>query len=336
MKKIISTILLIALGSISLIGCSQNAITNNKKSNSDKLAIVNKEVMISAPDGLPAIAISKLAKEKPIIKDGYEVTYSVEATSESLSTTVMKEEPDIAIVPSNMAAIAYNKTSSYKIAGTVGMGSFYLVSTEDINDFNELVGKKVGNTGKSLTPDITVQTVLKEKGINVDDIDFNYVNSASELVPLLVTDKLNTAFVPEPALSALMEKNKDIKIIKSLNDGWKEVANSKQGYPQSTIIIKSDFAENNQEFVEAFLGQLSNSIDWANDSTNNAGEYAKEIGVTTDPNIINKSMERANLKFISVKDMIEDYNSYYQKLYNFDPKTVGGTLPDEGIYLVEE
>ena len=118
--------------------------------------------MYLSPDGLPSIAISKLAKENPIVKDGYNITYNVLNITETLSTSVMKEEPDIAIVPSNMAALAYNKTSNYQIAGTVGMGSFYLVSTEDINDFSDLVGKEVGNTGKGLTPDITVQALLKE------------------------------------------------------------------------------------------------------------------------------------------------------------------------------
>ena len=71
------------------------------------------------------------------------------------------------------------------------------------------------------------------------DIKFNYVNSASELVPLLATGKVKTGIVPEPALSALMSKNPDIKIIKSLNDSWKEVSGSKDGYPQSTLIVKS-------------------------------------------------------------------------------------------------
>ncbi|MEG2247257.1 MAG: ABC transporter substrate-binding protein, partial [Peptostreptococcaceae bacterium] len=171
-------------------------------------------------------------------------------------------------------AIAYNKTSNYQILGTVGMGSFYLVSTEGISDFHDLVGTEVGNTGKGLTPDITVQTILKEKNINIENINFNYVNAMSELVPLMATGKLNTGFVAEPALTGLMTKNEDIKIVKGLNDSWKEISESETGYPQSTLIVKVDFAKENPEFVQSFVEQISDSIKWANENPQDAGNYS--------------------------------------------------------------
>ena len=216
MKKYISIILLVVLTMVVLVGCSPGKDNPKNK----ELSVV-KQVKVAVPDGLPAVAIAKLANENPEIKEGYETVYSIEKTPEAISTRVMKKDADIAIVPSNMAAIAYNKTSSYNIVGTVGMGSLYLVSTENIKDYSDLVGKEVGCTGKGLTPDITIKSLLLQKDINYSDIKFNYVNSASELVPLLATGKVKTGIVPEPALSALMSKNPDIKIIKSLNDSWK-------------------------------------------------------------------------------------------------------------------
>ena len=90
---------------------------------------------------------------------------------------------------------------------------------------------------------------------------------------------------------------------------------------------------NDTEFVNEFLQYLSDSITWANENHDKAGEYANEIGVTTDAKVIAKSLDRANLKYIPTKDMIEDYNNYYQKLFDFDAKTVGGKLPDAAIYF---
>jgi len=331
-KRYITGFLSVTLSCGMLVGCSPK--TNNESQKEQ--TTTTKEISVVSPDGLPAISIAKIAKENPTIKDGYNTTYSVINTTEALSTTVMKQEPDIAIVPSNMAALVYNKTGNYQIAGTTGMGSFYLVSNEDIKDFNDLVGKEVGNIGKGLTPDITVQAILKEKGINPSDINFTYVNSATDIVPLLATGKITTGFVPEPALTALMAKNPNLKISINLNDAWKETFNSPQGYPQATVIIKKDLIENDEEYVSEFLKSLSDSIDWANKNTDKAGQYASEIGVTTDANVISKSLARANLKYIPIKDMIDDYNNYYQKLFDFNAKTVGGKLPDEGIYFKAE
>lgn len=332
MKKGISILLSVAMSFILLLGCSQTSKDMTKSEGK----VDNKEIKISAPDGLPSIAISKLIKENTKIKEGYDITYTIEKTPEALSTSVMKEEVDIAIVPSNMAAIAYNKTSNYQIAGTVGMGSFYLVSTEDINELKDLEENGVGNTGKGLTPDITAQAILKDRGVDLGKMNFSYVNSVNELVPLLATNKLSTAFVPEPALTGLLTKNKKVQIIKSLNDEWKEINNSQEGYPQSTIIVKSDFAKENKEFVDLFINQISDSVKWANTNSDKVGEYAKEIGISIESTTIGKAMERANLKFVPIKDMTDDYNDYYKKLFDFDAKSVGGKLPDEGIYFISK
>lgn len=58
MKKFIPTILSIVLGAMIFTGCTnvEKASTENKNT------VVAKEVNIITPDGLPTIAISKLAK----------------------------------------------------------------------------------------------------------------------------------------------------------------------------------------------------------------------------------------------------------------------------------
>ena len=153
---------------------------------------------------------------------------------------------------------------------------------------------------------------------------------------MMASGKLNTGFVSEPALTGLMNKNDNIKIITSLNDEWKSISGSKNGYPQSTLIVKSDFAKETPEFIEKFVEQISESIKWANDNPTEAGSYSKDFGVSTEASVIEKAMERANLNFINISDMKEEYENYYKILFDFEAKTVGGKLPDEGIFYKGE
>ena len=44
-------------------------------------------------------------------------------------------------------------------------------------------------------------------------------------------------------------------------------------------------------------------------------------------------MEKANLKYVPIKDSKNEYNTYFKKLYDFDKKSVGGKIPNEGIYM---
>ena len=46
----------------------------------------------------------------------------------------------MAIVPSNLALQAYKKDLGYKIAGTIGWGSLYLVSTEEVDSLLDFRG----------------------------------------------------------------------------------------------------------------------------------------------------------------------------------------------------
>ncbi|CEK39795.1 ABC transporter substrate-binding protein [Paraclostridium sordellii] len=321
MKKRMIKILILAICIACLSGCSSKE--NLKEDVS---------VKVSMPDGLPSIALSKLAFENKNIKDGYNVNYNIEKTPDNLSATVMKGEADIAVVPSNMAAIAYNKTKNYEIAGTTGLGSFYLVSNDDIGGFKDLKGKEVVNTGKGLTPDITNKFIIKSNGLNEKDINFTYVNSANELVPMIVSKKANTAIVPEPALTALKIKNPEIKVVKSLNEEYKNITKSDYGYPQATIIVKSDFAKNNKEFVNLFLEGVKKSIIFVNSNPDKAGEYCEKIGVGTKKEVINKSIENANLQFIGVEESIKGYKGYYKILSEYDVKSIGGKIPDEKVF----
>ena len=325
MKKVITLILSFLMTSTLVIGCS-----STKEDNQNSTVTVN----MGVPDGLPALSIAKLTQENPQIKENYQVKYELEATSDALSTDIMKEKLDLAIVPSNMASIAYNKTSNYQILGTVGKGSFYLVSSDkDVDGLNKsLENKKVGNIGKNLTPDITVQALLKKQNVNTNKITFDYSNEANDLVSLLVTNKLRTGIVPEPALSGALSKNKNLKVICSVNDTWKDVFKNKNGYPQSTLIVKKDFAEKNKEFVKSFISALNENINWTNENPQKAGEFAVKFGVNLKPQLLIKSIDRTNLKFISVKESKDDYISYFEILKSFNSKVLGGDMPKDNIF----
>ena len=67
MKKYLTIFLSTVLGSTLLIGCSPKTSDDNQK----EQTATTKEISVVSPDGLPAISIAKIAKEKPVIKDGY-------------------------------------------------------------------------------------------------------------------------------------------------------------------------------------------------------------------------------------------------------------------------
>ena len=49
--------------------------------------------------------------------------------------------------------------------------------------------------------------------------------------------------------------------------------------------------------------------------------------------IVSDSALLSNISYKSIKDPKEEYNQYFSKLHEFDSATIGGNIPDEGIFM---
>ena len=253
------------------------------------------------------MTVTKLAYEKPIIDENIEIEYEFQNTPDLLASKILKGEADIAIVPSNLAAQAYNKEIPYKLVGTSVWGTLYMMSTEDINTFNDLKGKEIYSFGKNLTPDLVFKYVLRENGIDPDkDISITYLNAASEVGPAFISGKTNLAVLSEPAVTNILSKKEDAKIIFDFNEEWSKITGIQMGYPQASLIIKADLIENNKEFVEKFIETYVENMKWSSENPEQLGQYAEELefGITQD--MVVKGIERMNMGPLYVENMREN------------------------------
>lgn len=264
--------------------------------------------------------------------DNIQLNYKVEKMSDALIVDMLKREGDIAIVPSNFSAQLYNKKLGYKILGTIGWGSFYIVSRDNINSLEELKGKEVYTFGKGLTPDLIFQSILEKKGINKNSIKINYLSSGNEVASLYLGKKIDTIVIPEPMLSKVLSKSPTSTIVANLNDEWKNITNSDLGYPQSTLVIKEEIYETNPKFVKEFINKLTESISKLYKNSGETVENVKRNSLSIDTSVLNKVLTRANIFYTPIIDCKEEYNNYFKILELTNKKVIGGKLPDEEIF----
>lgn len=108
--------------------------------------------------------------------------------------------------------------------------------------------------------------------------------------------------------------------------------NSQYGFPQSTLIVKEDLLKNNKTFVDKFISLMENDTKWVSDNKDKVGDIAHELGISTNKVIISKALEKANIKFVKIKESKDIYKDYYEKLKEYEPKNIGGKVPDEKIF----
>lgn len=294
------------------------------------LSVFAETIKVVTPDGLPALSLVNMMDTKEI--DNIQLNYKVEKMSDALIVDMLKKEGDIAIVPSNFSAQLYNKKLGYKILGTIGWGSFYVVSRDNINSLEELKGKEVYTFGKGLTPDLIFQSILEKKGINKNSIKINYLSSGNEVASLYLGKKIDTIVIPEPMLSKVLSKSPTSTIVANLNDEWKNITNSDLGYPQSTLVIKEEIYETNPKFVKEFINKLTESISKLYKNSGETVENVKRNSLSIDTSVLNKVLTRANIFYTPIIDCKEEYNNYFKILELTNKKVIGGKLPDEEIF----
>mgnify|MGYP000128735419 FL=1 len=295
------------------------------------LNIFADSIRVIVPDGLPALSIVNMVSTTKEI-DGKKINYKIEKLSDALVVNMLKREGDIAVVPSNFSAQLYNKNLGYKILGTVGWGSFYVVSRENIKSLEELKGKEVYTFGKGLTPDIIFQSILEKKGIDKKDIKINYLSNGNEVASLYLGKKVDTIVIPEPMLSKVLSKSLSSNIVANLNDEWKNIIESDLGYPQSTLVVKEEVYNTNPKLVEEFISKLTESISLIYKNQDKTTENIKLNNLGIDTNILDKVLTRANISYTPVVDCQEEYHKYFEILESVNKKVIGGRLPDEEIY----
>lgn len=316
MKKI-STLILTIILVVNLTGCS-----------------LSKDVRVKTYNGLPAISICKLIKEEDNIKSSYKTSYTIESNDKKLIESLNKKEVDIALVPTDMAAKVYNKNSSYQICASIGQGSYYLVTSDpEVRGFNStLINKEIAIAGENSMTDNIVKAILKKNNIDETLVKFKYTNTVPELVKTLTLGEIYTGIVPETSLTSLLYKHSGLKILASTNDAYENTFDISEGYPQFSVIVRKDFAKNNKEYVNKFLSKVKESIEFVNNNPLQAGAYGEELKIPIKPQILSKAIKRCNLKFIEIDKFKQNYEYFFDILYNYNNEAVGGTVPDESIY----
>lgn len=316
MKKI-STLILTIILVVNLTGCS-----------------LSKDVRVKTYNGLPAISICKLIKEEENIKSSYKTSYTIESNDKKLVESLNKKQVDIALVPTDMAAKVYNKNSSYQIFASIGQGSYYLVTSDpEVIGFNStLINKEIAIAGENSMTDNIVKAILKKNNIDETLVKFKYTNTVPELVKTLTLGEIYTGIVPETSLTSLLYKHSGLKILASINDAYENTFDISEGYPQFSVIVRKDFAKNNKEYVNKFLSKVKESIEFVNNNPLQAGAYGEELKIPIKPQILSKAIKRCNLKFIEIDKFKQNYEYFFDILYNYNNEAVGGTVPDESIY----
>lgn len=292
---------------------------------------------IASLKGPTSIGLVKLFSDSDAGNTVNKYNYSIYGTADEISTGMVKGDLDVAAVPCNLASVLYNKTEGQVVIAAVNtLGVLYIVEKgEELGSIADLKGKTIYTTGQGTTPEYTLRYLLSQNGLDPDkDVTIEFCSEASEVVSTIATMDSAVAMLPQPYVTVAQTKVDGLKVAFDVTEEW-EKADKDSTVVTGVLIARKAFIEEHPEQFKAFLDEYKVSAEYANSNVEDTAELVEKFDIFKAA-IAKKAIPECNVTFITGDDMKTKVSSYLKVLFDANPKSVGGKLPDDGIYYVAE
>lgn len=319
MKKLISLLLTLVL-LLSFTACGKT----------EKLDVKCNVYGIAGPTG---IGLANLMKTDADGKGNLDYNIALAASNDEIVAKISNKEADIAAVATNLASVLYNKTNGgIKVLAVNTLGVLNIVTKGvEITSIKDLKGKTVYSTGQGANPEYILSNILTNNGLKIgEDVKVEFVSQPTELVSKVVTQKEAIVIAPQPVATAITVKDTDAKIVINLNDEWDKFNKTK--LVMGCIVARTEFIEQNPEAIEIFLKDYENSIKAVSEDIDNTATLCEEFGIVSPAAVAKKAIPYCNIVFQSGEELKTNLSAYLEFLYNANPKSIGGKLPNADFY----
>lgn len=321
-----------------LSGCSDGTETSSAASVPSTSSQAEKTKVnvygLKGPTGIGLVNLWKAGEDGTALND-----YKVEALAspDDAVAKISNKEADIAAIPTNLAATLYQKTGgTIQVLAVNTLGVLHIVENGDtIQKVSDLKGKTIYSTGQGSNPEYVLNYVLRENGLDPEkDVTVKFVTENDELATKLATGEAEIAMVPEPVVTTTLSKNADLRVALDMTKEWEAVAGDKSALMMGCVVGRKEFIEQNPQAVKDFLTEYKASVEKALDDIDGTAALCETYGIIPKAAVAKQAIPRCNLTYVDGADMKEQLGGYLKVLFDADPKSVGGTMPDDNFYYL--
>ncbi|MBQ8148925.1 MAG: ABC transporter substrate-binding protein [Clostridia bacterium] len=317
MKKFVSILMTLVL-TLSLASC----------------AVAEPLADVAALKGPTAMGMVKMMSDDA----GASWNFTIAAAADEIAPKLIQGELDIAAVPANLAATLYNKTQGkVQVLAINTLGVLYIIENgETVQSVEDLKGKTIYSAGQGATPEYALNYILKESGIDpVNDVNIIFSKEHTECLNALLNDENAVALLPQPFVTTAMTKAPGVRIALDLNQLWADVQEGKEN-PSAlltgVVVARTEFVQNNPEAVNAFMDAYAASVAFANENVDDTAALIGSYEIVPEP-VAKAALPYCCIVMIEGEEMQQKLSGYLQVLFDQNPASVGGAMPNEDFYF---
>ncbi len=316
-----------------LAACSSTAPSSTTTTTTTEAATPT-TIRIASLKGPTTMGLVKLMSDAEAGETRHDYQVTMYGTPDEIVPLVAQGQVDVAMVPSNLASVLYNRTEgAVQVAAINTLGVLYLVENgETVSSVEDLRGRTIYATGKGSSPEYVLDHILRGNGIDpATDVTVEWKSEHTELAVLLAEGADVVALLPQPFVTIVQQQNPNARVALDLTEEWAAVT------PDSSLvmgvaIVSRDFAAENPAAFTEFLADYEESTAFTNENPAEAAALIAEYGIVPAAPIAEKAIPASNIVFIAGSELRQQLEGYLQVLFEANPQSIGGALPGDDFW----
>ncbi len=260
--------------------------------------------------------------------------FELAASPDDIVGSIVSGDTDIAAVPTNLAAVLYQKTEgAIQVAALNTLGVLYVLEKgETINTAADLSGKTLLSAGQGTTSEYVLNYILEENGLYLDEnIVVEYAAEHSEVAAQAQAGEYDVVVLPEPYVTSLLTADPDFRVALNLTEEWEKAGAGQLA--MGCLVVQKSLVEENPAALADFMSAYADSTAYVNDQPQAAAADMEAYDIIKDA-VAEKAIPNCNIVFIEGEEMKTAMESFYDVIFTANPQSVGGAMPDDNFYLL--
>ena len=305
-----------------------------KKYTGERIAMTANIVGLKGPTSMGMV---KVFEKREALSELVDIEFDIVSAPDIITAGLLNGEITIAAVPTNLAAVLYNKTGGnirMLAVNTLGVLHIVAAKSENIKSLVDLKGKTIITSGKGTVPEYVLNYLLEANGlVPGEDVIIDYRSEHSEVATLAVLGDAKIALLPQPFVTIVTGKNTNTELAIDLTVEWNKVAPEGSELAMGCIISTAEFAETYPQEVEVMLKAYEESINWVNSTPEEAAKLIVEYGILPDEDTAVRAIPASNIRYFYSQDSKDMLTGLFEILYEYEPKSIGGAIPADDFYF---
>ena len=318
MKRIFSLIIVVSLLSLFLTGCGNSSVSQGNSESSEELI----KVVVSEFRGINWASTYVADALGYFEEEGLEIEYAIYKDGPVAFQGMHAGDSDFCLLSAEPVLRAYDEgMESYFVLTNTNNRTYAFATKPEIKTMEDLKGKTVFAGMPGSAPYSFVLSLLKEAGIEENDVSFINLEYGAAIIAL-AEGHVDGIFFDIYNKTQLTNSIPDVNILVDATDPETHTKLYGSEFCETTIVTcTKKFADENPETVQKFVNASSKALNWI-------GEHStEEVADVLLPYFEGMTKEELVSKFDTVKSSFSDTGEIHKEGY----QTVEDFCLEEGL-----